>query len=368
MNKKKRNIFLIGIGIVIFLVIIGSIKFVGKKESKVEKIGVILSGSIEEEGWNGMHYQGFKNSCEELGVEMHVKDNVKEFTGQCEKAIRELVAEGVSMIILSSYGYSEEVFEIVKEYPEIVFYANSSEYHDKNLTSYFVRMYQARYLAGIIAGMKTSNNNIGYVAAMENNEVNRGINAFTLGVKRVNPDAVVNVIWTGTWDNEELETKAAKTLIEEVGVDVITYHQNQSYVANEADRQGIYSIGYHILQEGLSSKYLTAVVCNWELLYREIMIQFLQGRGNLMTNYWLGLEENVVGLDQYSDEVSDEIKREIEEAKKEIIDGKEVFSGIIYDNFGNKVCDENEIIRDEILLEQFEWFVEGVKFYGEESY
>ena len=365
MNKKEKRSILIIVGIVIFLIIIGSIIFVGKKESTAEKIGVILSGSVEEEGWNGMHYLGFKNSCETLGVEMLVKDNVKEFSGQCENAIRELVEEGASMIVLSSYGYSKEVYEVVKEYPEIVFYGNSSEYHDKNLTSYFVRMYQARYLAGIIAGMKTSNDCIGYVAAMENNEVNRGINAFTLGVRRVNPDAVVNVIWTGTWDNEEEETRAAKTLIEKADVDVITYHQNQSYVVNEAERQGVYSIGYHVPLESASSKYLTTVVCNWEVLYREIIKQFLQGKGNTMANFWIGLEKDVIRLDKYSEEVTDEIVIEVEAAKEEILQGKEVFSGVIYDNLGNRKCEEDEIIRDEILLEQFDWFVEGVNFYEE---
>lgn len=365
MNKKEKRSILIIVGIVIFFIIIGSIIFAGKKESTTEKIGVILSGSIEEEGWNGMHYLGFKNSCETLGVEMLVKDNVKEFSGQCENAIRELVEEGASMIVLSSYGYSKEVYEVVKEYPEIVFYGNSSEYHDKNLTSYFVRMYQARYLAGIIAGMKTSSDCIGYVAAMENNEVNRGINAFTLGVRRVNPDAVVNVIWTGTWDNEEEETRAAKTLIEKVGVDVITYHQNQSYVVNEAERQGVYSIGYHVPLESASSKYLTTVVCNWEVLYREIIKQFLQGKGNTMANFWIGLEKDVIGLDKYSEEITDEIVTEVEAAKEEILQGKEVFSGVIYDNLGNRKCEEDEIIRDEILLEQFDWFVEGVNFYEE---
>ena len=287
----------------IFFVIIASILFIGKNENKKEKIGFILSGNIEENGWNGMHYIGFKKSCEKMGVEMLVKENVKEFTGECEKAIHQLVEEGASMIVLSSYGYTEEVKEVVKKYPSIVFYGNSSEYHDQNLTSYFVRMYQARYLAGIIAGMKTESNIIGYVAAMENNEVNRGISAFTLGVKRVNPDAVVKVMWTGNWDDEEKEIEAARTLIEEAKADVITYHQNQDYTVREAERHGVYSIGYHVPLTGMSSKYLTSVICNWELLYEEIIKQFLQGKGNTVANYWIGIDKDVVSLAEYSKEV-----------------------------------------------------------------
>lgn len=365
MGNKKKGIVLIGIGIIIFLVILGSIHFVGQSKKNDVKIGFILSGSVDEYGWNGMHYIGFKTSCEKLGVEMLVKENVKEFTGACEDAIHELVQEGASMIILSSYGYSEEIYELVQEYPDIVFYGNSSEYHTSNLTSYFVRMYQARYLAGVVAGMKTESNQIGYVAAMENNEVNRGINAFTLGVKRVNPNAVVNVIWTNAWDNQETETAAAKTLIENVGVDVITYHQNQDYVVREAEKHGIYSIGYHVPLEDMSSNYLTSVVCNWELLYEDIIRQFLQGNGNSTPNYWLGIDKDVVGLSEYSEEVSPEIVEEVERAANEMLMGKAIFSGEIYDNMGEKRCEEGEMIRDEILLEQLDWFVEGVKIYEE---
>lgn len=363
MNKKKRGMILILLGVVVFFVILGSILLTGKSKEDTVKIGFILSGSRDENGWNGMHYQGFQASCEKLGVEMLVKENVKEFTGECETAIHELVDDGASMIILSSYGYSEEVYELVQEYPDIVFYGNSSEYHAANLTSYFVRMYQARYLSGILAGMKTESNQIGYVAAMENNEVNRGINAFTLGVKRVNPDAVVNVIWTNSWDDETSETDAAKTLIEDIGVDVITYHQNQDYVVREAERQGIYSIGYHVALEEMSSKYLTSIICRWELVYEDIIKQYLQGNANMVDNYWIGIDKDVIGLSDYSVEINAEIVAEIEQAMQEMDMGNAVFSGVIYDNMGQLRCEEGEMIRDEILLEQFDWFVEGVQIY-----
>ena len=367
MESKKKGTVLIILGLLVFLMIVCSILWGGKTKVETKKIGFILSGSAEEHGWNGMHYEGFKASCEKLGVEMLVKENINEFTGECETAIHELVDEGASMIVLSSYGYSEEVYDVVQQYPEIVFYGNSSEYHSKNMTSYFCRMYQARYMAGIIAGMKTQTKEIGYVAAMENNEVNRGINAFTLGVKSVNPDASVHVIWTNSWDDEERETKAAKTLIETVGVDVITYHQNQDYVIQEAERQGIYSIGYHVALEGMSQKYLTSVVCKWELLYEEIIKQYLQGNANSIKNYWIGIDSkyDVVGLSKFSEEITPDIAEKVEETLSMMHAGKDIFSGVIYDNLGNLRCEDGEIIRDEILLEQFDWFVAGVEIYEE---
>ena len=363
-NKIKRTLLAI-FAFLILCIIFWSILLFGKKQQDTVKIGFVLSGSIEEKGWNGRHYQGYKASSEKLGTQMLVMENVKEYSGECKNAIHELVKQGASMIILSSYGYSEEVYEVVQQYPQIVFYGNSSEYHDSNLTSYFARLYQARYLAGIVAGMKTKTNQIGYVAAMENNEVNRGINAFTLGVKHVNPKATVHVAWTNSWDNEEIEREATRNLVDRKEVDVVTCHQNQDFVVKEADKLGVYSIGYHVASEDLSNKYLTAVVCNWEILYEEIIKQYLQGNANSVENYWIGLEKEAVGLTELSEEVFPEIIQELENAKKQILEGKDVFSGVIYDNEGMLRCDEGEIIRDKVLLEQFDWFVEGVDIYEE---
>lgn len=364
MKNKRIVLACIGVAILCGLVVF-IVRFGSEGQSGKTKIGFVMSGSISENGWNGMHYAGISEAAEELGVELIVKENVQEFTGDCELKIKELIDEGAEMIILSSYGYSEEVHELLKQYPNVVFYANSSEYHNNNLTSYFVRMYQARYLAGIIAGLRTKTDNIGYVAAMENNEVNRGINAFTLGVKSVNPDAVVIVKWTGTWDDAGKEKHAVEQLISEKTIDVVTYHQNQPNVIMAAESAGIDSIGYHVAVENASEHMLTAVVCDWKLTYKELIKEFLQGKGNSVKNYWIGLEKDVIGLTNYSSIVTEEEKHTVEKAKSEILSGKEVFSGEIIDNQGYIRCKKDEIISDEVLLEQMNWFVEGVEIYEE---
>jgi len=366
MSKKSsgKSLMIAAAACVVFA-IIAVILFFGLEEEKGTKIGFIMTGSVEEYGWNGMHYDGVKEACDKLGTALLVRENVQEFSGECIEAIRELAEEGAGMIILSSYGYSEEARDVVKEYPQIVFYVNSSEYHDVNMTSYFARMYQARYLAGIVAGKKTINGKIGYVAAMENNEVNRGINAFALGVRRVNPDAEVVVSWSGEWDNEEKEKQAAYDLIHEEQADVLTCHQNRANVVEVAEAEGIYSIGYHIAPETHSDKNLTTVECRWSLVYEEIIRAYLVGKGNRKDNYWIGLEADAVGLAAYSAEVSEEAVREVEQAKQEILSGWDVFSGKIIDNNGTLRCGEKETISDEVILEQFDWFVEGVRIYEE---
>ncbi len=367
MNQNKKVQTILGvIGILVFGVIMFLILTPGKvEETYTAKVGFILSGTTDETGWNGMHYKGIKEACDKLNAELLVKENVLEFSGQCIEAVEELVEEGANMIILSSYGYSEEVKDIVKQYPEVMFYANSFEYKDENMTPYFVRMYQVRYLSGIIAGMQTTTNKIGYVAAMPNNEVNRGISAFTLGVRSVNPEAKVIVAWTETWDNEEIEKKVAFDLIEKEGVDMITYHQNQPYAIEAAEEKDVMSIGYHQVFDQFSDNYMTSIVCNWNIVYEEVLQEFLRGKGKDVEYFWLGIRKDAVELSEYSSKVSKEAMEAIEKAKEQMQKSAVVFVGPIYDTEGNLHCGEKELISDEMLLKHFDWYVEGVEFYEE---
>lgn len=362
---NRRNLFLMILGLaILFILFLLLMPFENNHREQPAKIGFVMAGQKDESGWNDMHYQGIREACEELGAELIVRENVKEFSGQCAVAVKEMAEEDVGMIVLGSYGYAKEMKDLVAEYPDIDFYVNSSEYHRENMTYYFARMYQTRYLSGILAGMKTKNDKIGYVAAMPNNEVNRGISAFALGVRRVNPDARVIVSWTGSWDDEQKEKESARKLIEEKEVDVLTYHQNQNYVIQVAEEKGVASIGFHDRFYGFSPKYLTSAVYDWYAVYKELVREFMRGKGNSQENYWIGIEKGAVSLSEYSSEVTQEIQDEVEKAKKEILEGKDVFLGVIYDNQGNLRCGEDEVIGDEMLLEQFNWYAEGIEFYG----
>lgn len=361
-NKGRQWILLI-IATIILAIIIIFITTIGNSKSSRLKVGLVMTGNAEDSGWNGMHYQGVKYACDEFDAELLIKENVPEGTGKCEKVIRELAQEGAELIILTSYTYPIEVKEVIADYPDISFYAISAEYYADNMTSYFGRMYQARYLAGIVAGMQTKTNQIGYVAAMANSEVNRGINAFTLGVKSVNPQAQVRVIWTESWDDQEKEELATNKLINELQTDVITYHQNQHNVAKTADAAGVYSIGYNEAVTGLSEKYLTAAVWDWNALYYEIVREFFQGRANSVKRHWFGIETGVIKLAELSPAVMMETESTVEKARQELLSGNQIFSGVIYDNTGKLRCDMGENISDEILLEKMDWFVDGVIIY-----
>ncbi|MBR4095984.1 MAG: BMP family ABC transporter substrate-binding protein [Oscillospiraceae bacterium] len=358
-NKTRQTILIVSAIVLLAAFVIIVMYFSNSKDNEKTKIGYVMTGSTDEHGWNGMNYKGIETVCANLGLELMVKENVLEGTGKCTEAVSELAEGGAEMIILSSFGYPGEVTELIDSYPEISFYGISSQYYSENMSSYFGRMYQMRYLTGIIAGMITESDNIGYVAAMANDEVNRGINAFTLGVRRVNPDAVVNVMWTDSWDDEAKAKSAANSLIAD-GADVLAYHQNQPYVVEAADEAGVYSIGYNEAAEGFSDKYLTAAVWDWEHLYYDIITEFLQGKANIHQHHWCGMETGAIALSEFSPLVTEEIRAEVEKAKAEILAGNDVFSGEIYDNTGTKRCGADEFISDTSLISDFDWYVDGV--------
>jgi basic membrane protein A len=361
-RSKKLYIALAVLGaLVVILIFAGIFSFGTKTDSERTRIGFVLTGDIDEEGWNSMNYNGIKYACDKLDCDLLVKDNIAEFSGECPDAVRELIDDGAEVIFLSSYGYADEVFDIITENPQISFYANTTSEKADNLSTYFIRLYQARYLSGIIAGMTTKTGKLGYVAAMPNSEVNRGINAFALGVKRVNPDAEVIVKWIDSWDDKDAETEAVHQLKEKENIDIVTYHQNRMNVIDAAEEEGIASIGYHEAPEGYSPKLLTSVICDWDTTYESLIRDCVQGKRNASQIYWLGINEGVVHLSEYSSEVSEEARLAVDEAESEMLNGRAVFSGKLYDNAGNLLCGEGETISDQQLFENTDWLLEGVR-------
>jgi len=363
MFKKKQKTVGIAIYMLLLLLTGALVIRIGAAPEKVqEKVGFITTGSAEDFGWNAMTYQGVSEACGELGMQLLTRDHVAVFDGSCPQAVRELVDQGASIIILNSGDYVEELKDLLAEYPDVMFYCASADYEADNLTKYFARMYQARYLSGIVAGMATKSGKVGFVGAMKGNEIYRNISAFALGVRRVNPDAEIAVALAGSWDSKEKESAAAERLIA-AGVDVLTYQtNNQPYVIDAAEAAGIASIGYYQKAENASDLQLTCVECNWAPLFEQLLHDHQRGQRGGNTD-WLGLESGVAQLGEFSPLVSQEAKDEVEKATEEILAGRDVFTGVIFDNKGRLRCGEGEAISDATLLYGMNWLAEGVKVY-----
>lgn len=365
MLKKNKNWLLpVAYAAMLILSLVLIINLGSSDEPEVRTVGFITMGNFSDPGWNARQYEGIQNACSSVGVELLVRDKIPENAGICPQAVEELVDEGADMIIFSAEGYTQEMEPHFDEYPETFFYginANVPEY--SNVVGYSPRLFQARYLAGIVAGMETTAGKIGYIAPRDTSGIYRSVNAFTLGVHRVKPDAEVFLKLTGSPDDPAKDRDAANRLIRDAGVDVITHGQDQYTVIDVAEEAGIASIGYQEFKPGLSDRFLTCAICDWEILYNDLLHEYLSGRRGEMLNNWLGLDSGVIGLTDYSPRVSQEARDEVETAKAEIISGLSIFTNEIWDNEGNMRCGEGEALSDYTVNNEMDWLVDGVILY-----
>ncbi|MBT3318716.1 MAG: BMP family ABC transporter substrate-binding protein [Clostridia bacterium] len=323
------------------------------------KAGFIYIGPVGDGGFTYMHDQG-RQAVEAMGVETLYLENVPEKTTECYDAIVSLIDEGCNVIFATSFGHMEATKNAAAEYPDVKFFHCSGwEINDTNLGNYFGRMYEPRYLSGIAAGYATMDNQIGYVAAFPIPEVIRGINAFTLGVRSVNPDATVQVVWTYTWYDPAIEKASAEGLLD-AGCDVIAMHQDTPEPIAAAAAAGKYSVGYHSPMAAYGGDtYLTGAV--WDLgTYYVAAVQSILDGTYAPESFWGGINDGTVLLEDFGPGISAEAVAAIEAAEAAIMDGSlHVFTGPIADQDGNIVVAEYDTMTDGDMLGMF-FFVEGV--------
>ena len=214
-------------------------------------------------------------------------------------------------------------------------------------------------MSGIAAGKQTTSNVIGYVAAFPIPEVVRGINAFTLGVRSVNPQAKVKVIWTNTWYDPAKEKQAAMSLLD-AGADVIAQHQDTPGPMQAAEEKGKFGIGYNTDMSKMAPKaVLTSPIWNWGPYYVKV-VEAVKNKTWKSEQYWGSMADNIVDLAPYGPMVKDDTKKLIEEAKKKIVAGQwDVFWGPVKDQSGAVKIAAGQKMSDADML-GFNWFVEGV--------
>lgn len=332
------------------------------------KVGVIhLSDPAEGSGYTYTHDIGIMGMQQNLGLsdsqiirKINVNDSDKEAT---RKAIKECIDEGCNIIFSTSWGYMETTAQMAEEYPD-VYFSHGTGYmsNGKNFNNYFGRIYQPRYLSGIVAGMNTKTNKIGYVAAMgsENSEVTGGIDAFALGVYSVNPSAQIYVKVTNSWYDPAAEKAAASTLLN-MNCDVIAQHCDTTYPQLLAQQKNVYSIGYNSdMSKDAPDACLCSVIWNWSAYYTAAVQSVIDGTWD-GSNYYGGMNENLVGITQLADFCKSGTQQKVDEAKKDIISGKlGIFDGVIETNTGTTVGESGKTLKDSDITGNINWYFKTV--------
>ncbi len=329
----------------------------GKKNIKV---GFLYVGPIGDGGYTYAHDQGRKYLEKQLGVPTVYKESVKEDSSEVQKAAEDMINQGCNVIFGTSFGFMDGMAAEAKKHPEVTFMHCSGYKTADNLGTYYGRMYQVRYLTGIIAGMKTKTNKIGYVGAFPIPEVIRDINAFTLGVQSVNKDAAVKVVWTNTWYDPAKEKEAAKALLAQ-GADIISQHQDTAGPQQAAEEAGAFSIGYDTdMKDKAPKAVMTSAVWNWGPYYVKTVKAIQDGTWK-SDQYFGTINDGIVQLTPLTSNAPAGAQAAVDKAKADIESGKnKIFAGPLKDQTGAVKVPDGKVMTDKELL-NFDWFVQGVE-------
>jgi basic membrane protein A len=324
------------------------------------KVAFIYSSPIGDMGWTYGHDQARQILEKELGVETAYAENVAEGSADAERVIRDFAEKGYNAIFACSFGYLDAMANAAKDYPDTNFLALSGYQVADNLGNYVGRNYQARYLSGIVAGLMTETDLLGYVAGVPIPDVIVEINSFTMGARSVNPDVKVRVVWTDSWYDPVKETEAANALLEQ-GADILTYHANTASTLTAAAEKGKYGIGYPTdMSKVAPETVLTSTNIFWESYYVDAVKRMLEGTWKGESIYW-GIEHNMVGLAPYNDKVPQSVKDAVDASIQSFKDGTfEVWWGPIYGQGGKLAIPEGKKLTDE-EIRSIDWFVDGVE-------
>ena len=327
------------------------------------KIGFVYVAPLTDAGWVRQHEAGRLAVNAALGTQVQTTyvENVAE-GADAERVIRDLARQGNQLIITPSFGYMEPTLKVAAEFPQVKFESITGYKTAPNVAVANARYYEGRYLAGIAAGRVTRTHIAGYVAGFPIPEVLQGINAFTLGMRSVNPQARVKVVWLNTWFDPARERDAAMTLFDQKA-DVVAFHTGSGAVMTAAQERGQWAVAYHSDMRRLApDAQLVAVTHTWGAYYTARARAVLDGTWTTGT-VWGGVKEGMVHVGDFGHRVPAAVQKEVLQAQDAIAAGQlQPFHAVrdVRDNQGHVVIPAGTTLSDDQLL-GMHWLVDGVQ-------
>ena len=327
------------------------------------KAGFLYVAPLNDVGWVRQHDEGRRAVEAALGprVKTSYVENVAEGP-DAERVIRDLVSTGHKLIFTPSFGYMESTLKVAKEFPDVKFESITGFKTAPNVAVANARYYEGRYLAGVASGRMTKSNVAGYVAGFPIPEVLQGINAFTLGMRSVNPKAVVKVVWLNAWFDPTRERDAAMTLFNQ-NVDVIAFHTGSSAVMVAAQERGKLAVGYHSdMRKVAPDAQIVAVTHQWGEYYTRRVQAVLDGTWKT-GGVWGGVREGMIKVDGFGTKVPKAVQNEILARQRDIAAGSlHPFHAkqAVLDNEGREVIAKGQTLTDEQIL-KMNWLAQGVQ-------
>ncbi len=324
------------------------------------KVGFVYVGPIGDHGWSYQHHQGLLELKKAFGdkVETTHVENVSEGP-DAERVIQQLAQAGHNIIFTTSFGYMNPTLKVAKRFPNVKFEHSTGFKRSKNVSTYNIRFYEGRYVAGIVAGKMSKSNTIGYIASFPIPEVVMGINAAYLGAKSVNPDVKFKIVWVSTWFDPGKEADAAKALSDQ-GADVLFQHTDSPAAMKLAEQKNISAIGQASDMKAFGpNAQLTALVNNWGPYYVSRVKAAMDGSWK-STDTWGGIGQNMLNIAAWGSKVPADVAKLAEKARDDIASGKlHPFTGPLKKQDGSDFLKAGEVISDKDLS-GMNFYVQGI--------
>ncbi|MFM1818328.1 MAG: hypothetical protein RL364_1188 [Pseudomonadota bacterium] len=324
------------------------------------KAAFVYVSPITEAGWTRQHDEGRKAVDKALGDKVKTTFVADVAEGaDAERVIRDLAAQGNQIIFTPSFGYMEPTLKVAKDFPNVKFESVTGYKTAANVAASNARYYEGRYLAGIAAGRMTKTNVAGYVAGFPIPEVLQGINAFTLGMRSVNPKASVKVVWLNAWFDPPKEREAAMSLFDQQA-DVVAFHTGSTAVMAAAQERGKMAVAYHSdMRMVAPDAQIIAVTHQWGDYYTRRVKAVMDGIWK-SGSVWGGVREGMIRVGDFGPKVPKKVQDEVLARQKAIGTGKlHPFTGPIVDNEGREVLAKGQHLSDEQIL-NMNYLVAGV--------
>ena len=330
------------------------------------KVGFVYVGPTGDHGWTYRHDIGRQQIEEAFGdqVETHYIESVA-YGADATRVFTQMAMQGYDIIFGTSFGYMDPMMEVAAKFPNVKFeHATGYKTNGTNMANYGLRLYQARHVQGVIAGMMTKTNKICYVAAYPIPEVVREINTYYLGAKSVNPDVEIDIVWVYTWYDPGKEKDAADALMNQ-GCDMIAQHTDSPAPLQAAQDRGLHGFGQASDQFRFAPEaQLTATIDNWGPYYVEKVRQVIEGTWTPGCDgtdgcYFGHMNDGSVEMAPFTN-MPDDVKAKAQAVKDAIRDGEYfAFTGPLKDNKGNLQLADGEV-ADRGHLDSMMYYVEGI--------
>ena len=208
-----------------------------------KRVAVLFPGLVDDQSWNQAGFEGLTR-LEEEGAEIAYTERVNQ--SQQVEVFRNYAQQGYDIIVGHGGEYMDAALQVATEYPDLQFVVTNGNKGADNVTSFTLSYRDMGLLAGALAGLMTESNKLAIVAGQEIPVALGAVEGFQEGVARVNPEAEVNVTYTGSWEDVDKAREAALALISD-GADVVWHVLDaaDAGVLSAAEDEGVMAIGLY---------------------------------------------------------------------------------------------------------------------------